>query len=407
MSVSPPLDWIRQIEESLLELEEKPQFGGLETFDWNSLAESLCKLFNSSELKIEPKVQGWVLPEQLPHDNLHPLVIHWSPLHEQAYFVTSDQDLKLLMAELLGGKKSASYFFDTPLARGFYHYLGVQVLQALEEISFAPSLSPRLSEGSASLQEMVGEQSCYVIDLSVKFKHKTVWGEILLTDAFRREWKSHFAQRAVPFLNEERLEKTPVEVGLEVGQTALSYRAWQSVRTGDFILLDRCTYDPVDKMGSAVLTLGTKPLFRGKIKKEGVMLSAYPTYEEVDVTIDDDEEGNLYGDLDSDSDLDDEDSFFDDEEEGEALESEAPPPLQPESGEKPSLKPEELPVQLTVEVGRLRMNIKELMNLAPGNLLELPISPEQGVDIRVNGKKMGRGELIRMGETLGVRIISL
>jgi flagellar motor switch protein FliN/FliY len=47
------------------------------------------------------------------------------------------------------------------------------------------------------------------------------------------------------------------------------------------------------------------------------------------------------------------------------------------------------------------------MNLQPGNLLELNVHPEQGVDLVVNSKKIGHGELLKIGDTLGVRVLEI
>jgi flagellar motor switch protein FliN len=47
------------------------------------------------------------------------------------------------------------------------------------------------------------------------------------------------------------------------------------------------------------------------------------------------------------------------------------------------------------------------MELQPGNMLEVDLHPENGVDLVVNGKRIGKGELLRVGETLGVRILDI
>lgn len=69
------------------------------------------------------------------------------------------------------------------------------------------------------------------------------------------------------------------------------------------------------------------------------------------------------------------------------------------------VKPEDIPITISVEVGRLQMTIQKLTQLEPGNLLELDVHPENGVDLVVNGKCIGKGELLRIGDVLGVRIL--
>jgi len=64
----------------------------------------------------------------------------------------------------------------------------------------------------------------------------------------------------------------------------------------------------------------------------------------------------------------------------------------------------DVPLSVTVEVARLSITLNKLLALQPGNTLDLAITPEQGVNLTVNGKIVGRGELMQIGETLGIQI---
>ena len=94
------------------------------------------------------------------------------------------------------------------------------------------------------------------------------------------------------------------------------------------------------------------------------------------------------------------------EEEEMTLDQEEAHPVAVEK-ELKAVSPEEIPLNVIVEVGRVKMPIKSLMELKPGNLLELNVHPENGVDLVVNGSRVGKGELIQIGETLGIRILEL
>ena len=65
----------------------------------------------------------------------------------------------------------------------------------------------------------------------------------------------------------------------------------------------------------------------------------------------------------------------------------------------------DLPLAVTVEIARLQMSLDQLMHLKPGNHLDLPIDLSQTVFLSVAGKKIATGELIHVGEKLGVRIL--
>ncbi|MEI8366630.1 MAG: type III secretion system cytoplasmic ring protein SctQ, partial [Parachlamydiaceae bacterium] len=74
---------------------------------------------------------------------------------------------------------------------------------------------------------------------------------------------------------------------------------------------------------------------------------------------------------------------------------------------KAPLSVDEIPLSVVIEVGRIQMSVKKLLELQPGNMLDLDIHPESGVDLVVNGKRIAKGELLRIGDVLGIRIMEL
>ncbi|MEZ0472866.1 type III secretion system cytoplasmic ring protein SctQ [Luteimonas salinilitoris] len=66
-----------------------------------------------------------------------------------------------------------------------------------------------------------------------------------------------------------------------------------------------------------------------------------------------------------------------------------------------------LPVHVAFEIGRLEMRVGELSALQPGYVFTLPARLEgTNVTIRANGEAVGQGELVAVGDTLGVRLLS-
>ena len=63
-----------------------------------------------------------------------------------------------------------------------------------------------------------------------------------------------------------------------------------------------------------------------------------------------------------------------------------------------------VPVQVTVQVGRTRLSLSELVALGPGSLVPLDREAHDPADILVNGKVVARGEVVTIGEKYGVRI---
>jgi flagellar motor switch protein FliN/FliY len=68
---------------------------------------------------------------------------------------------------------------------------------------------------------------------------------------------------------------------------------------------------------------------------------------------------------------------------------------------------EDVPVRVTVEVGRASLTLAELVDLRPGSLVELDREAHEPADILVNGKVVARGEIVTMDDSYGVRITSL
>jgi|AmaraimetFIIA100_FD_contig_41_24247690_length_586_multi_5_in_0_out_0_1 type III secretion system YscQ/HrcQ family protein len=63
-----------------------------------------------------------------------------------------------------------------------------------------------------------------------------------------------------------------------------------------------------------------------------------------------------------------------------------------------------LPVRLHVVLGQLEMSLAELNTIVPGSIVELNREKSEPVQIAINGKIAGRGDLIEVEGKLGVRI---
>lgn len=66
-----------------------------------------------------------------------------------------------------------------------------------------------------------------------------------------------------------------------------------------------------------------------------------------------------------------------------------------------------LPLRVNLQIGQLEMSVKELEQLAPGIIFPLDRNIENGVDVIVNGKRIARGGIVKIGESLGIRIIQV
>lgn len=67
----------------------------------------------------------------------------------------------------------------------------------------------------------------------------------------------------------------------------------------------------------------------------------------------------------------------------------------------------DVPLDISVVLGRTKKNIKEILNLGTGSLIELDKLAEEPVEILVNGKKIAYGEVVVVDENFGIRITSI
>ncbi len=67
----------------------------------------------------------------------------------------------------------------------------------------------------------------------------------------------------------------------------------------------------------------------------------------------------------------------------------------------------DVPVELSVEIGRTRMTIGETLKLGPGSIVSLNRLAGEPVDLLVNGKPIARGEVVVIDEEFGLRITEI
>lgn len=64
----------------------------------------------------------------------------------------------------------------------------------------------------------------------------------------------------------------------------------------------------------------------------------------------------------------------------------------------------DIPLRLTVELGRTKMPVSELLNLTQGSVIELSKLAGEPMEVLVNDKLIARGEAVVVNEKFGVRL---
>ena len=67
----------------------------------------------------------------------------------------------------------------------------------------------------------------------------------------------------------------------------------------------------------------------------------------------------------------------------------------------------DVPLEVTVELGRTSKAISDILDFAPGTIIELDKIAGEPVDVLVNGKLVAKGEVVVIEENFGVRVTEI
>lgn len=90
----------------------------------------------------------------------------------------------------------------------------------------------------------------------------------------------------------------------------------------------------------------------------------------------------------------------------------AAPPIEADMGADEAVEGDmefilDIPLNITVEMGRTTMRIKDLLQLGQGAVVELTKLAGEPMEIFVNGKLFARGEVVVVNEKFGVRLTDI
>lgn len=365
--MSIPKSLLKKIEGSVEEAKLIPLWGSPPPFPLEEVVDCLKEALHIEDLTLSvtasKKRNGADLLAGMG-DNPTRLAFALSPLAPPVQWVVSYEDMSTLTTLLLAPQKNKG-FTDARLKEGFLRYICLEVLHAI-----AP-LRPfgDLSLSFAPLPSLPKEALC--LDVTFTVKGQSLWGRILCPLELQHALREHFALTKPPLSALPMTKEVEISLSIGLGFCTLGSNAIQKIAVGDWIFLEHCFFDPKTHKGMVTLSLGHVPLFQARPKEQKIHILDYAVYTR-----------------------------------GAAMENEEEE-IEFEAKEAPPLNPEEIPIQLTVEAGRIEMTLDKLLEIRPGNILDFPVSPEMGVDITVHGKRIAKGELVKLGEAIGVKILKL
>lgn len=418
--ISTSFDWIKSLEPRLAAHDRVPLLPGPTDFSWDALADRLKAQLQIKHLHIDKGVPVFETREEVAAHFKEPhiaLPVLFSPQPEPLYVLLSRRELVHLLCHLLG-QHDASDTLEEPYLMGFVSFLAAAAFDTIEALVPKEGWSLRLGEAKEMPK---GDYLSFSVGAHFD-DALTLYPRLAIPVACYASFQERYALMGRQEGSKVG-QKVEMTVAMQVGSAFLSYEEWAKVEAGDFVLLDRLTLLPGQSKGKVLMTLNSKPLFRAKVKKGALKIDERVTHYEVSSAMEKDEEETAE-DVQEEGLEPDQEEVEEFAEEGyeekeveqapvaEAPKAEAPeaPPVEIKESGHPPVVPftqESLDIQLVVEIGRLKITLEKLTQLQPGNILKLDVNPESGVDLVVNGKVVGRGELLKIGDLLGVRVLDL
>ncbi len=397
-----PLSWLKEIQNTLIDTKAIPLSGYSPHFPWDEMSHKVALLLQAQDCKIRSSKTTFMNGSEITSglgDSPVCIAFDLTPLSSHGYWIMGKEDVANLTTLALTSSPASKGLSSSKFQEGFYYYLATQAILAIDELKPFQDLALKMAKFTSLPQE---EALC--IDVEIAHPKQTFWGRVVCPTSFHQEFKNHFSNKQPPELTSAIAKQIDVTLRLELGHTTLSVRQWQNINIGDFILLDRCSFDPHTHKGTATLMLDQTPLFRTRIKESNLKIVDYALYHQEQTSMDpktpedhlhpEDQFESEYlssSEIEEDTSLEEENHLW-------APENEHVEKL---------VSRTEIPLTLSVEVARLQINLDKLLALSPGNILELPVKPQAGVDVVIEGKKVAKAELIKLGDMLGIKILSL
>ncbi len=354
-----------KISPQIQELNTIPLFGSAPALNLEILSHKLQEAFAIPDLSLRLKAQQWKEKSEIKEGLKGKLITTsfvLSPIDSPIFWTLAKTDLDKLTAHMLLEKPPKKAFTSPLLQEGYYRFLTLEVLSILQTLAPVEQLSLQLSE-----DQILPDENAVCIDIEITFHEITIWGRLFIPETFRKNWVQHFSAFPPQYVPTHLSRHLPLTVGIKIGSVQLLSKEWKKIKMGDFLLPDIISTDE-----RGVLMFNQTPLFQVHIHPQEIKLIDFALTPEEPM---EEHQNTLSHKLDS-------------------AEEEVTP-----------IK--DIPLQISIEMARLKITLDELMNLSPGSLLELPPLADKRVSLIANGQKIGVAELIYLGEALGLKILEI
>ncbi|MBS0635437.1 MAG: type III secretion system cytoplasmic ring protein SctQ [Verrucomicrobia bacterium] len=418
--------WLKSVSRDLYKLDDTPLLGVAPQFNWERLAQEFQKTFALESVKITPKELVWKEKDAILAGVAGPYMateIAATGIDGTVSFWMGREDVDHIMAKALQISEVVSELQTDEVVANFHRFLGIETICLVNAMGYDPRLSFKITAHTAELKEAA---LCQYISIEIgKEKMQAV---LVIPNTFLTSWRTFFLMAQGTPANKS-LDEVETIVHIEAARTTLPFADLLKIRPGDFVLLDEIFYEKDKENSFVFLTFNGKILFRARLQNGGLEILEIPLQNEVNTPMV--EQVNTPEPPTNQAPPPEDENPFaevpEDEDEGLELVAaaanttieelarppEAPKPkkaaatIQASTPKSDKLTAADIPTQLIIEVASVNISVQKLLELAPGNMLDLGITPEAGVNLVVNGRIVGKGELLKIGETIGVRILQI
>jgi flagellar motor switch protein FliN/FliY len=410
--------WLKSISRELYALDSAPLLGHAPQFPWQACSAQVAKCFGIEHCTISAGDLAWKEANEMVkglHEPLLCIQLGATGVNGELSFWVSQTDIQSLMGVILNLSPAVLIEQKPDILDAFYQFLSLQTVAIVNQLDF----DKRISYKILSYEKLAPSQALCQ-DVVIAIDSQKILARVVISNEFRTSWASIFSQPHPQGSLHLSLDDIPTTIRVEAGRTTLTMKELLEVNPGDFITLDHVFFSPGDDKSRLLLTLEGKPLLRAKLKQGNLKILENPLYHEVYDSMVDNLKPTVPEATPNKQPLDhtEEDPFADEEDldlENEEFTAEeaAPHEQPPVAAAAPTFMPSgplttnDLAITVVVELAQITLSAQKLIELQPGNLLDLNIVPEHGVSLVVNGKIIGRGEILKIGESIGVRVLQI
>jgi len=349
------------------------------------------------------------------------------PLEGELYVITPHESLKDIAHLVLHKQAKEDEIVSRDFLEGMKRFLVTEALVGLNAVKFELASSALIEQKKAPTVP-----GC-LYPLTLTFSAHKVSFHLFATTDFLKSYQVHTKPQKQTQIPDSLKKSLLTEISLEAGQFSIRLNELSSLKQGDFVILDRCSIDPDSGHGNISFCLKQKPLFRGKIKEGKIKVLEYPfdTIGDFNTMNDDPKMPEGFGqkppekpatpdpskefaENDPDAQMTGDNPWIEQDpstlNEGSSEDmslSETEGNYSLEKSSSPIKNPGAISLDVHVELGRLKITAEKLLNLAPGQTLELAVHVDEGVSCMVGDTKVASGQLVKLGDLIGVRLTSV